>query len=242
MMKKSTKTLLWVTIFSIAMGMLESAVVVYLRELYYPEGFSFPLKFMSTTVAITELLREATTIIMLVGIGMLSGRNNTERFAYFIYSFAIWDIFYYIFLKAILNWPESLLTWDILFLLPTTWVDPVLCPVLLSIAMIVLALFIVRKTNSKIDPKIDKTEWILLIAGSIICIISFTLEYSQYILKAFSLTEMFIPDEELMNYSIKFIPKQFPWLIFIIGFCLIILGIIKYQNKNLKAKIPDAPS
>ena len=31
------------TLFSIAMGLLEAVVVMYLRELYYPAGFAFPL-------------------------------------------------------------------------------------------------------------------------------------------------------------------------------------------------------
>jgi len=33
--------IIWLVLFSIAMGFLETAVVVYLRELYYPDGFSF---------------------------------------------------------------------------------------------------------------------------------------------------------------------------------------------------------
>ena len=33
----------WMTVFFAAMAFLESAVVVYLRALYYPEGFDFPL-------------------------------------------------------------------------------------------------------------------------------------------------------------------------------------------------------
>ena len=42
-MKLSTK-IFAVLIFSIAMAYLESAIVVYLRLLYYPEGFFFPIK------------------------------------------------------------------------------------------------------------------------------------------------------------------------------------------------------
>jgi hypothetical protein len=37
------KTIIWLAVFSMAMGYLESAVVVYLRKLYYPDGFKFPL-------------------------------------------------------------------------------------------------------------------------------------------------------------------------------------------------------
>ena len=113
MQKQTYKTLLWLSIFGIAMGLLESAVVVYLRELYYPEGFAFPLKPMGPTLILTEILREAATLVMLMAIGVLAGRTRTERFGYFIFTFAVWDIFYYLFLKLLLNWPESLLTWDV---------------------------------------------------------------------------------------------------------------------------------
>lgn len=262
-MNLNTKqTLIWVSIFSIAMGILEAAVVVYLRELYYPAGFDFPLKMMSTTTAVTELLREAATIIMLVAIGIIAGRNRTERFAYFIYSFAVWDIIYYAFLKAILNWPESLLTWDILFLLPTTWVGPVIAPVLLAINMIILALLVIRKTHLTIagsgnSPsgfvnffskrirlkkgiKISRLNWVLLIAGSVICIMAFTLEYTQHMLKAFSFAELFIYSEQLLYHGIKFIPEQFPWWIFWTGYGLISLGILNYGFGVLnKAKIDN---
>ena len=95
------KTLLWVAIFSTAMGYLECTVVVYLREIYYPGGFNFPLAPIDKPIAITEIGREAATLVMLLGIGFLAGKTAVQRFAYFIYSFAIWDIFYYVFLKVL---------------------------------------------------------------------------------------------------------------------------------------------
>lgn len=49
----------WLTLFGIAMGILESIVVVYLRELYYPSGFSFPLGLLPVKIYATEVLREA---------------------------------------------------------------------------------------------------------------------------------------------------------------------------------------
>ena len=36
------RRLIWLTVYAVAMAYLESAVVVYLRAIYYPEGFSFP--------------------------------------------------------------------------------------------------------------------------------------------------------------------------------------------------------
>ena len=108
---KSTKfpfrTLLIITLLFIALGYIESAVVVYMREILYPGGFQFPLAPIEMNLAITEIIREFATLVILVCIGMLTGRTFSEKFAWFLYSFAIWDIFYYVFLKLLIGWPES---------------------------------------------------------------------------------------------------------------------------------------
>ena len=111
--------LIYVMLFAVAMGYFEAAIVVYLRELYYPEGFSFPLTVPPVRLIIIELFREAATIIMLISVAALAARKFWERFGYFIILFGIWDIFYYISLKVTLNWPSTLFDWDILFL-PST--------------------------------------------------------------------------------------------------------------------------
>ncbi len=38
------KKILAVTIFNMAVGLVETIVAIYLRQVYYPEGFGFPLK------------------------------------------------------------------------------------------------------------------------------------------------------------------------------------------------------
>jgi hypothetical protein len=77
---------------------------LYARALY-PGGFSFPLSPIPERLAITELLRELATLVMLAGVGVVAGRNFPERFAWFIFSFGVWDIFYYVFLKLLIGWP-----------------------------------------------------------------------------------------------------------------------------------------
>jgi hypothetical protein len=66
--------LAWIVLFAVAMGYLESSVVIYLRALYYPEGFNFPLKPMAPSVVITELYREAATLIMILSISVLAAQ------------------------------------------------------------------------------------------------------------------------------------------------------------------------
>ena len=89
----------WLAFFSIAMGFLEGAVVIYLRKIYYPDGFDFPLNIIQNDIALVEFLREAATLMMLITIGVIAGSNRTERLLFFCYCFGIWDLVYYAVLK-----------------------------------------------------------------------------------------------------------------------------------------------
>jgi len=232
-----SSNLFWVTLFSVAMGMLESSVVIYLRELYYPDGFHFPLKATSYTIAVTEIFREFATLIMLLGIGMLVGKNKHERFAWFIYSFAIWDIFYYVFLYLIISWPVSLLDWDILFLLPMMWVGPVWAPVFLSVLMILLAQCILYFSFRKQEAYLRLREWILLIAGALIVIIAFCKDFYLYMISHFPA----VPEVDLFfskhtfQYAAQYVPSSFDVILFLFGCIVICGGIGIYALRNFKA-------
>lgn len=126
-----------VVVFAIAMAWVESAVVFDLRtmvdriEPYQPN----PLP-IAGALGLVELVRELATMIMLLTVGLLAGSTWTKRLGYSALTFGVWDIFYYIFLKIMCGWPQSLMDWDILFLLPLPWWGPVLAPVLIALLMI----------------------------------------------------------------------------------------------------------
>jgi hypothetical protein len=164
--------LLWLTIFAIAFGYVEAAVVVYLRVIYYPGGFAFPLRMVSRSHIAVELAREFATIVMLASVGALAGKTRWGKFACFMIAFGVWDIFFYIWLKAILDWPASILDWDILFLLPLPWIGPVLAPVLISLLMIAAGLMILRHERTAIFT-VPLVTWLLAIAGAAIILYSF---------------------------------------------------------------------
>jgi hypothetical protein len=226
-MNRSLKILLWLTIFSIAMGYMESSVVVYLRAIMYPDGFGFPLAPFDSHLAVTEIFREVATIIMLLGAGIIAGKTFPERFAWFIYCFAIWDIFYYVFLKALLGWPESFMTWDILFLIPATWVGPVISPIIVSLTMIILAMVIIFYSSKK-SIHISVLEWILFIVGAHILIAAFIWDYSKFILNRYTLGNIWrMPDNRpLYELGLQYVPKSFNWLLFWIGETIIVAGIM----------------
>ena len=169
------------TFFGVAMGFIEAAVVVYLREIIYPEGFCFPLKDIPVNILFTEIAREVATIIMLVSLALLAGKTFHQRIAYFLYSFGIWDIFYYVWLKVTLNWPASLLTKDILFLIPGPWVAPVLAPIIVSLTMIAFALIIVYLDSKGYMLKPGKTDWVLIFCSGLIVFVSFILDWPRVI-------------------------------------------------------------
>jgi hypothetical protein len=231
------RTLLIITLLFIALGYIESAVVVYMREILYPGGFQFPLAPIEMNLAITEIIREFATLVILVCIGMLTGRKFSEKFAWFLYSFAIWDIFYYVFLKLLIGWPESLMTWDILFMIPTTWVGPVITPVLVSFTMILLAMILVYYNRKFEIVKIDRIEWALMIIGSIILILSWTWDYSGFILEHFTFREIWtVPGEKLYEVASQYVPRKFYWGLFWIGEGIILSAIGLLYWRLLKRK------
>ncbi|MCS7310046.1 MAG: hypothetical protein NZ741_07475 [Armatimonadetes bacterium] len=144
--------MLWVVLFAAAMGYVEAAVVVYLRDHYYPDGFPIPVQLgrvpirftripefegrMPQRTIRTEIGREAATIVMLLTLALIGSNTFWQGLGVFLLAFGVWDITYYLFLKLLIRWPESLKTLDVLFLIPVPWIGPVWLPVSVSAVMI----------------------------------------------------------------------------------------------------------
>lgn len=133
-------------IFSAAMGWLEGVVVVYIRALLgFPHGPAVPApdELMAKLHGVpwlmpTEQGREAATLVMLLAVGWWSARGLRGRLGAFLTAFGVWDIVYYVALYAMLGWPPSLATRDLLFLIPPSplWYQPVWVPLAISCGMI----------------------------------------------------------------------------------------------------------
>lgn len=215
------KTFLWSTIFAISMGFFESAVVVYLRKIAYPGGFAFPLQPLAGDLTTTEILRELFSLIMLFSVSALLGKRSIERFGWFIFNFAIWDIFFYIFLFLLTGWPDSLFTMDLLFLIPVSWTGPVLAPVILSGLMIFLGILIINFSKRIRYLRFTSREFLYLATGSLICMVAFMLEHILFLQG---------------SASKQFQPEGFNWIIFGIGAISILIGILKFLFHNKKSR------
>jgi hypothetical protein len=178
-------------LFGISFGYVEAAVVIYLRALYEPlrqkltpgraSGDLFPLVDRDRMVAEApetarllkvEVIREVATIIMLAAVAMLVAVERSLWLPAFSIAFGVWDLCFYLFLKLWIDWPASLLTWDLLFLLPVPWVAPVLAPVIVSFTIIGCGLATVCRRVV-----IGRSQWVGLILGGALVILSFTWDF-----------------------------------------------------------------
>jgi hypothetical protein len=170
-------SLLWLAAWATAFGVVEGAVVVYLRRIFYPgapgDAPLFPLRVMDGPVLMTEVAREAATLVMLVAVAMLAERRALRRFAAFALCFGVWDLAYYALLRVVLGWPAGLLEWDILFLIPVPWAAPVLAPVLVSIALVVAAALVLRDVADDAPSPFRPRDWWLQAACGVLVLWSF---------------------------------------------------------------------
>jgi hypothetical protein len=170
------RTLAWLTLWAAAFGVAEGAVVVYLRRLCYPgqpdDGPLFPLRVVDPLILDTEKAREAGTLLMLLAVAMLAERRPLRRFAAFALCFGVWDLAYYAFLHVALGWPASLMTWDVLFLIPAPWSSPVLAPALVSLALIGGAALVLRRDEAAPSP-LRLSDWVAEIACAALIVWAF---------------------------------------------------------------------
>lgn len=211
----SVKTrLISVGLFAIAMGLLEAICVVYLRQILLPPDGSLNNIAFSNFDFTIEVIREITTLVMLLTIAILAAYNWRTRLAMFFLAFGIWDIFYYIGLKIFLDWPATILEWDALFLVPVNWYGPVLAPVLISVYFIIVSIIIVLREATGKKLHITKPAILLQLLTFVVWYYSFT--------KDSSLISEF--GYESATYS---------WLLFVLGILFCSVGIfITFRNNS----------
>jgi hypothetical protein len=179
---------IWVVIFAIGFAWVESAVVVYLREIFYNGSFDFPIivnwengEYEGHYLTRIELGREIATLIMLAAVGFASGKSGWQKFSFFMIAFGIWDIFYYIWLWVMIGWPEGLMTWDLLFLIPLPWVGPVITPVLIALAMTVAGSFILYYDEKGFKLRFYWFDWVIVLGCGLLMIVAFCWDWKNII-------------------------------------------------------------
>lgn len=170
--KQRFKRLIALITFGTALGYVEETVVYYLHGLLHFHVnyaitkhhtllnlgfimFTSPINSLqiSQRISDVEIAREAATIIMLITVAYLAGTTRRQRIGAFLVGFACWDILYYVFLKILDNWPSSLFTKDVYFLIPVTWIGPVITPLVISILLLIIGVRLYLPPELSARPK-----------------------------------------------------------------------------------------
>jgi hypothetical protein len=228
-------------LLGVSFGYIEAAVVVYLRGFYepmhqrlYPDretGDLLPLIPLEDWQALgvsaddwtaTELCREGATLILLVATALLVARNIRHGFAVFVFLFGLWDLFYYVFLKVLIDWPGSLLTWDILFLAPVPWLAPVLAPLIVALTMVIAGAYVMRREEQGQPILLSAIDWAMVSLGGVIVWLTFCFEYVGIPLGASA--------------------GSYPWTTFGTGWLLAVAGFVRGCVNGFIAVLEGATS
>ena len=217
-MKAKSETLtryFTVVVFAIAMAWMESAVVFYIRthvdriEPYQAD----PLPLIGPLGPV-ELVRELATMLMLFTVGVLAGKTWRARWGYTLVAFGVWDIFYYVFLKIMCGWPQSLLDWDILFLLPLPWWGPVLAPVLIALLMVAWGTLATQFERAPTTGWSNLATWAMNISGILLALYVF-------------MTDSIQVADQGVGVIRKVLPTEFNWPLFLVALALMSAPVIR---------------
>jgi hypothetical protein len=214
------RELLWLAVFGVAFGYLESAVVVYLRTIAYAGGFSFPLEPIPPLILGTEMGREAATLAMLAAAALAPGGRALLKLARFLFCFGLWDIFYYVGLKTLLGWPPSLFTWDVLFLIPVPWSAPVFAPASVAVFFVAVGAYGIVKRGAV---RTRLWQWGVGAAGGLLIFFTFLWNVGPCVRNT--------------------APASYPWILYGLGFAALVAafagaalrpGSINSENDRVK--------
>jgi len=127
-----------IALFSIAFGVEEAIIVLYLRML--PSS--------GPSVVTIESWREFCTIVILLTVAWLAASRADARFRAFLVAFGVWDITYYVTLWLTSGSP-GITSQDVLFLIPVPWIAPVWAAMAFAAALTLLGLFGIAKGRGR---------------------------------------------------------------------------------------------
>jgi hypothetical protein len=227
------RVLLALTLFGISFGYVEAGVVIYLRQIYdpirarlHPERAPaelFPLITRSqlaaegeslTRLVVIELAREAATLIMLGSAALAVSINFRQWMAAFSLVFGFWDLAFYAFLKIAIDWPASLFTWDILFLLPAPWVGPVIAPAIVAFSMVIGGTMVLLLELGGAALRTTKWTWPGIWLGALIIIVAFMWDWR--------------------NIAAGNWPNPFNWLLFWLGELIGIAALLDALRRSAR--------
>ena len=214
-------------VLAAGLAFTEASVVVYLREvlvprrvIHFPEAVREPLPLLSydelqgnteltgddhSHLLFTETAREITPLLVLLAAAVGFRRRRGEGAGFFLLGFAAWDILYYLALKILMDWPASLQTWDVLYLIPVPWVAPVWAPLAVSATLLIGGLILVCRPQRRISRRGRVCARLAMLVGAALVLGSFVLRWRE---------------------AVGSVPRAFDWTWFLAGWVLGTVGLL----------------
>lgn len=148
---------------------IQAASTIYLREIYNVKSLlpSWGLRagdyvinqgdfaILSRNVAVKILVdnnllvieqtRQVAMILLTIAVIYLAGKDARERSSLLLFIGGLAGVLYHAFLYSLLHWPDSLMTKDVVFLVPNPIVTPIYIPFLLSALAFAAGTFLLFK-------------------------------------------------------------------------------------------------
>ncbi len=176
MTPRTSERIRWLVVvaFAAAMAWVEAASVFYIRTLVdRVEPYQADPLPIRGALGNVELVREVATLLMIGAVGWLAARTWPRRVAYAALAFGVWDTLYYVFLRIMSGWPDTLFAWDILFLLPLPWWGPVLAPLSIAVLMIVWGTLVTQAGDRPARTPAPRWPWGLASIGIALALAAF---------------------------------------------------------------------
>jgi len=210
--------LLWLAAYAIAMALVEAALVVHLRHVYYPQNplALFPLVLLTPDDLALELARELATVVMILTVAVLTARGFVRRFAAFVFVFGLWDLFYYVWLKLYLDWPSQWLEWDILFLIPWPWFGPWLAPALIALLFVFWGGWALTTPH---ELRLRSTDGMLFVAGALLALAAFLTPAWPLLAGGTAAFHGWMPD-------------TFAWPLYLVGIAVMATALVRVMREH----------
>jgi hypothetical protein len=225
--RTTAKTWSLVVAYAIGMAFLEAACVYYLRTMVQRvEPYQAnPLPFAGA-LGNVEILREISTLVMLAAVGALAGRTWRTRLGYTAIAFGVWDIGYYAFLRIICGWPQSMLDWDVLFLVPVPWWGPVLAPMCIAVLLIAGGTLTCRSPINRPLDRVEIRVWRLMWLGVLLAFYTFMADSLDALWHG-------------IDPKTAPLPVTFNWPIFVVALALLAAPVAYLARPSPKDAIED---
>ena len=138
-----------ISVFALGMAFAEAATVVFLKRLYFPDGWAFPFHPIPPEALRLEQGRELATLVAIAAVAFAGRPGAREGIARGLWIGGLWDLAYYGCLRALTPFPATLADLDVVFLLPNAWILPVWAPVAGSLAAMAAAFALGRPAATR---------------------------------------------------------------------------------------------